>query len=128
MVSTNERTNEREKESGRTKFRINLLCFPRHSLEHRIGAQSIEISSSVVEGAHLGDVLELNVGVELELASEGLDNLELRVVVVAHTEVQHAIEPIAPHQSPSSTGERKRLTSQDVTAQDPTNPVDSSLQ
>jgi hypothetical protein len=113
---------------GRTQFRINLLCLPRHSLEHRIRAQRVEVGSSVVERAHLRDVLELDVGVELELASESLDNLELRVVVVAHTEVQHAIEPIQNRQSQSKRRGGGRLTFQDVTAQDPTNPVDSSPQ
>lgn len=113
---------------GRTQFRINLLCLPCHSLEHRIRAQRVEVGSSVVERTHLRDVLELDVGVELELASEGLDNLELRVVVVAHTEVQHAIEPVLSLQSHSKGQGERILTFQDVTAQDPTNPVDSSPQ
>lgn len=71
---------------------VDFASLARHGLEHRVGTQRVKVGSGVVERALLCETLQVRLGRELELARQGLHDLELSGVIVGDTEVEHPVE------------------------------------
>jgi hypothetical protein len=75
-----------------TDARVDLLRFARHGLEQRVRAQGVKVRAGEIERTVSRDARQIERGVETELAREGLEDAQLRLVRVAHTEVEQLVE------------------------------------
>ena len=75
-----------------TDARVDLLRFTRHGLEQRVRAQGVKVRAGEMERTVPRDARQLERGVETELAREGLEDAQLRLVRVAHAEVEQLVE------------------------------------
>lgn len=75
-----------------TDARVDLLRLARHGLEQRVRAQGVKVRAGEIERTVPRDARQIERGVETELAREGLEDAQLRLVRVAHAEVEQLVE------------------------------------
>ena len=89
---------EAGRESNSTDVRVDLLRFARHGLEQRVRAERIKVRPCKMKRTLARDAPEIERGIETELARERLEDAQLRLVRVAHSEVEQPVEPSGSEQ------------------------------